>query len=1823
MQPSIPFSPVFARFFIRKSALLLIPAVLGFEALSAAPAYWEGGVSTDWSNADNWSQFDPLPFGSVPGLADAAIFDSASNNDPTPLGGNQSIGQLLFEDFSTAKILGDDVNAANVLTIGGLSSLGLRLDPTTNFNSADVTINFNLILSAAQRWENLSDKVITAAANVTLGANLTLTDDNNVNTAFNPGGSFVIGSTGKALINSGASRTLEVQNMGSATELTINSTIQLSESATTGRTFTLNIAENASVDVNGNIVQFSSGAGNFTKTGLGNLNLYGNLNYSGTTNMNGGGAVLVQGAVNTGAGAWNINNGTAVTVTGNITSTGAWTVNNASTVNLNTNTVSMGALTIDSGVVNVNAASGSTVAIAGITLGSTGTPTSALLNFNDGLTLSLGGNISARNGTADFLIDVDTLQLNASRDVAVAQGNTLEITSNINNGTAVGATSRINKTGAGTLILTGTNSTSGTNNAMSKGILILDYTTNNTQKLSNEDLNIYDGTIRLIGNASGPTTQTIKNLNVATTSASAIPPGVTYVRLEPGGGQPLTLAVTTITRGAAPGGTVNFVLPANTSVTTTMANTNLIGGWATIDNGNDYFAAVANNQVVALTPTDNDDVTRQWSPTLVNKDVSDVSGFTGTSDYMSINSLRFGSAGSLSVQESLHIESGGLLVARTSTSAGILGGTLTVGALNDLIVTQNSTTDFEISSNIRRYNNVVAGPVNITKSGVGELILSGNNATGTASTPATISGIVGINEGTVTVRGGKAISDNTEVAISGTTASGLRLESSETIASLRGTNSLGLVEMGANNLTINQAADATYSGSITGSGTIVKNNLNPLSAIAGLTFNTNNNDSFTGNMVVNAGAVVLAGSGVRNFNSINTITVNQTGMLLIDNNGAFSNGADPYTTTSRINDNASLVLNGANGRLTAGGAIAGLSMRTNTASSGTHGEVVRNLTFNNGANYVLIETSAEATLIRVTNEISRQNGSTLSIRGTNLAAASGSRTRLQMGSGPTVNGAAFANQFRAGGIYANGATPLATSAVSNNSAAGAKDISIVSWAIGENLAGNGAAGSTGNTFVAFQNDNLGFRALNLSTEYAAYADASSGNGNNTRASMLASLDVGAGKTVNSLLLNNENNAATSVTFSGTGTLTNTSGAFLFTSVGVANASTGRASYNTTQGGIVVQGFDGIAVGGTNPEYIMFVTNTSTQGVTINSALTSAAALTKSGLGILKLTGNNSTVTDVTINEGTLEISNLNTIGGSTGALRMAGGTLRLSNISGDVYDGAANSLATRAISMQEGTTSRLNTNGISVTAGAFAAGTGTFIKAGIGTLTLTGTGPSLHTGLTIVEAQGTTAQTVPQLLLNNANGVAIAGDLQIGNLDAANQAGSAVVYLGRSEQIADTAVLTVTGRTGNTSFFTLMGYSETVAGIKDSSANGVIQVSQSINLGANNLSTLTLAGNDDYFFNGIMRDGAAGNTGILSITKTGTGTQTFSGDRINYTGTTTVSGGLLLMNDTTIFNSAIVNNATVEIERTNSATWTYAKAISGNGSVRKTGVGIGATIFDAANTYTGTTDVDAGRLSLGASGSINNSRATNIKAGAVFDITAKAAGGYNYGGYLSGGGTVAGNITLVNGNLRTGASSGPAVNATTGDQLGTLTIVAGGSAAGNFGLNASNALLQIGRATTNDAGITTAYENNTLAAYLAGQASTWNALSVTDADGLSYHDSMNIQGSFTWSDGGLITYQAVDGYVPAAGDVYDLWDWTGVATFTGVSTGADGNNQRIGGTLGNLELPELQGGLFYDLSQFQQYGIIVVAGVVPEPSRALLLMLGAGLLLMRRRRRVG
>jgi autotransporter-associated beta strand protein len=864
----------------------------------------------------------------------------------------------------------------------------------------------------------------------------------------------------------------------------------------------------------------------------------------------------------------------------------------------------------------------------------------------------------------------------------------------------------LEKFSTGTVTLKGDNSgmASTGSSLLYEGTLVLDYTASNTTKLrAASALDMRGSNLVLTGNASASSAQTVASFTIGSGGTNAI-------TLNPGSGQSLVLNLNAITRAInAQDGTVRFALPggsqsATNGITTDTLNTlgtganAILGGWATVNDGTGVFFArnltnAADGNIVAATTTSQDAV-GSW---LTGENISDSASFTGTLGTAYLNSLRFNAAsGSDLVLASggvLGIASGGLLVTdNVGGTPSLMNGTIFSGAqasnVPELIITQDSAAVFQLGADLRTNSA-------LTKSGSGTLLLSGNNV---------YSGGTEIQDGVLQVSGGNAIGDTSLVTLATYTNSTLRLLANETIGRLTGgqrqaDSDNGLVDVGSHTLTFNQSAGTTYSGRFTGSGQIVMN--------TGSTGNFNYNGQtstglFTGSVTVNGGMFQLSGDTAR-LGSATAFTINGRGSLLLDNNATTN-------VTDRISDTATFTLNSASGPFSGETIPRGLSIRNDDNDDSN--ETIGSTTFNSGANYLSLEasggTSAQSRFISA--GWTRLNGATVNVRGRNLGATADAAGRTQFKVTDANDAAMIAANVGGGGTI--GGT--------------AKNVSIVPWAIGENLTAGLVDGNMGNTFLTYV-DNRGFVPLNLTNEFSTFAAFASGD--NVRESLSGDLTGVPGATINSLIVNNAAFPGLYVTGTGVGqTLGITSGAMLFTVTGGV-AST---AYDTTLGG-----FDsGITVGGTN-EYVIHVVNpssaanTSTLTVTLASPLTSSADITKSGRGTLILNQVNTAgggARKTTINEGTLEIADLDHIGGATGSLVFAGGTLRL----GSLFDELTDDLSGRSILFREGGGTIDTNENDPVFAGSLGSGTGGFTKAGLGNLTLNAT--ASYTGATTLSA---------------------------------------------------------------------------------------------------------------------------------------------------------------------------------------------------------------------------------------------------------------------------------------------------------------------------------------------------------------------------------------------------------------------------------------------------------------------------------------------------------
>lgn len=337
--------------------------------------------------------------------------------------------------------------------------------------------------------------------------------------------------------------------------------------------------------------------------------------------------------------------------------------------------------------------------------------------------------------------------------------------------------------------------------------------------------------------------------------------------------------------------------------------------------------------------------------------------------------------------------------------------------------------------------------------------------------------------------------------------------------------------------------------------------------------------------------------------------------------------------------------------------------------------------------------------------------------------------------------------------------------------------------------------------------------------------------------------------------------------------------------------TGANSYS---GGTVV--LDGRLVGDTTSLQGDIVSNVeiefaqSTDG-TYAGAMSGSGALVKTDAGTLTLTGANSYTGSTLVLDG-----------------RLVGNT---TSLQGDVSSSAVVEFAQ---DIDGSYTGRMS-------------GNGQLIKAGAGTLTLTGA--NRYTGGTTVSAGRLAGNTssLKGAIVNNA-------ELEFAQATNATYAG---VVSGTGQLIKTGAgTLTLTG-------------AHSYSGGTFVSGGRLVGNTTALRGDIVNNAAVEFAEPDSGTYAGAM-------SGSGQLIKTGYGLLTLGGAN-SYTGGTAVTGGTLIGN-TTSLQGAIVNDGAVQFAQDTDGT--YAGIMSGSGALVKAGAG--TLTLTGANSYTGTTLVAAGRL---------------------------------------------------------------------------------------------------------------------------------------------------------------------------------------------------------------------------------------------------------------------
>lgn len=358
----------------------------------------------------------------------------------------------------------------------------------------------------------------------------------------------------------------------------------------------------------------------------------------------------------------------------------------------------------------------------------------------------------------------------------------------------------------------------------------------------------------------------------------------------------------------------------------------------------------------------------------------------------------------------------------------------------------------------------------------------------------------------------------------------------------------------------------------------------------------------------------------------------------------------------------------------------------------------------------------------------------------------------------------------------------------------------------------------------------------------------------------------------------------------------------------------------------------------------------------------------------------------------------------------------------------------------------------------------------------------------------------------------------------------------------------------------------------------------------------------------------------------GSGTMTIGGSSAVTTGTGAFTGTIQLAN----FINGVAEAKTVNLASSTSATTgiTFSGIVSEADITPVTGdtlsvskTGTGTVTLSAVNTYRGTTAVTDGRLQVGdgTSGSL-------LGAGGTAGVVSVTGAGTTLATapILAGGSSA----TTIAGDTNIGTPTNPGILAPglTDSSLSNQQMIFSG-ATGITVANSSQIQMSITTPTLDAAnGTISAWlsSGNDLNTYLTANPL---AIPVVNVAPTAYGDldyinltagglSLGTRASGTFGDGALVVQDFnFLSSMPAAGDLFNLFDWvtafSGAFMLPGTTT--------AGGSYGDLDLPTLTGGLLWDVSAFTSHGIIAVAAI-PEPSRALLLLLGLSLSLFSRRR---
>ncbi|MGD1017975.1 MAG: autotransporter-associated beta strand repeat-containing protein [Verrucomicrobiia bacterium] len=872
------------------------------------------------------------------------------------------------------------------------------------------------------------------------------------------------------------------------------------------------------------------------------------------------------------------------------------------------------------------------------------------------------------------------------------------------------------------------------------------------------------------------------------------------------------------------------------------------------------------------------------------------------------------------------------------TGTNTYGGNTTINSgtveLNNSLAVQNSTVN-DLLNNALTFGTPTAytlgGLAGTGNIGLGSIALSvGNNNSNTAYS-GILSGsgsLTKIGTGVLTLSGANTYSGAT--TISGGT---LKLGASNVIPDGAGAGNVtdnGTLDMGGFSDTINGlSGNGTVDNSGVGASTLTVGNNNTSSSFSGVVQNTGGALSLT-----KTGTGVLTLSGNNTFSGVLTVQAGTLSVATVNDTGA----AGP------LGESANAVVLGGSSTLGT------LEYTGGTAASGKMFAI--GAAGDNSALGGVIQVDNSGTALTLSGEVYQVSQGLLTKTGAGTLVLAGTQDNVGLGvivdsgtlvlaktSNSGVHAIGGAGFTLAGGTVQLGGTggqQIYSNSVDITVNSGTFDFNGNSTMMG-GLAGTGGTilnngGGASTITFGFNNDSP--------TYSGTITDHSAGNGT------MALVKVGTGTET----LGGSNSYSGGTTISG-GTL----------KLGNANAlGTGGLDMN---GGTLNLNLYSISIadlsgssgtilannGGTAGTYTLTVgsdnTSTTYGGMIANNTdgFGEKVALTKTGTGVLTLSGNSSYNGATTIGSGgAINIQSANALGTSAVTVN-SGGALQ---IQGGITAGQALTLNGTGLS-NDGALE--NVSGNNTYAGGITLGSATRIDSDSGTLTLSSFTSGGNFALTIggagnVSLTAALPATVNSLTKDGTGTLILAntGDAYVG----ATTISAGTLKLGANNVIPDGAGK---GDVTDNGTLDMAGFSDTINGL-----NGSGTVDNSTGTG----NTLTVGGNNaNSTFSGVIQN----TSGSLGLAKAGTGVLTLSGSSANtYSGLTTVNAGEVDLNKTAgvnaiggnltvaggevklLANEQIANGAVVTVNsgsfNLNGATETVGNMIIGSGGLLTNGI---------------------------------------------------------------------------------------------------------------------------------------------------------------------------------------------------------------------------------------------------------------------------------------------